>query len=209
MRSFSKTFITGLAAILPLLGTGYLLYWLATSAESLLGFWLRAVLPVELYQPGMGLAVGILLVFFMGLLMHAWVVQRIFNWGEGLVYRIPLVKSIYGPLRDLFNFLSKPANSGFNQVVAVGLGDTEMELIGFITRKDLQELGHQPDTDNSSVAVYLPMSYMIGGYTVLVPINRIRPLAISMDEAMRFVLTGGITTHKHNNGDEKPFPEGP
>ncbi|WP_236860757.1 hypothetical protein [Candidatus Reidiella endopervernicosa] len=47
--------------------------------------------------------------------------------------------------------------------------------------------------DRGCVLVYLPMSYMVGGYTVLVPKDELRPLQMSRDEAMRFVLTAGIT----------------
>ena len=67
-----------------------------------------------------------------------------------------------------------------------------MEAIGFVTQEDPERL---PESfrDRDSVLVYLPMSYMVGGYTVLVPRDHIQPCKMSMDEAMRFALTAGIT----------------
>ena len=67
-----------------------------------------------------------------------------------------------------------------------------MEIIGFVTQEDPERLP-QAFRDRDSVLVYLPMSYMIGGYTLLVPRKDILPCKMSMDEAMRFALTAGIT----------------
>jgi len=76
------------------------------------------------------------------------------------------------------------------KVVAVTVND--MELIGFITQEDPERL---PPSfrERDSVLVYLPMSYMVGGYTLLVKRSDLRPLQMTRDEAMRFVLTAGIT----------------
>jgi uncharacterized membrane protein len=67
-----------------------------------------------------------------------------------------------------------------------------MELVGFVTQEDQQRL---PPSfrDRDSVLVYLPMSYMVGGYTILVKRSDLHPLQMTRDEAMRFVLTAGIT----------------
>ncbi len=75
-----------------------------------------------------------------------------------------------------------------------------MEMIGFITQEDperLPESLRNPD----SVLVYLPMSYMIGGFTLLIPKEDIKPCQMNMDEAMRFVLTAGITGQ--NTGEQR------
>lgn len=70
-----------------------------------------------------------------------------------------------------------------------------MELVGFVTQDDPARL---PPSfrDRDSVLVYLPMSYMVGGYTVLIPRKDLRPLDMTRDEAMQFVLTAGITGKK-------------
>jgi uncharacterized membrane protein len=78
VRFISKNIITGLVTILPVILTLYFLYWLAVSAESALGGMLRSVLPGSQYWPGMGLAAGVVVVFVVGMLMHTYVVQRVF-----------------------------------------------------------------------------------------------------------------------------------
>ena len=194
MRRISKTFFTGLVTILPILGTVYVLFWLSTTAESFLGKGIRFVLPEQYYRPGMGVAAGLIIVFLVGLLMHAWIVRKLFEWGEGLLYKTPFIKSVYGSFRDFLNFVSKSGEKevASQQVVMVKIGDTGMEVMGFVTRRDFQDLPSGIGTEGNW-AVYLPMSYQIGGHTVIVPKSSLRPIETSMEQAMRFIITAGMT----------------
>jgi len=196
MLSFiGRNILTGLVAILPIALTLYLLYWLAISAESLLGGLIHLILPEALYWPGMGIIAGVGVLFAIGLLMHAYVFQQLLAMAEQLIYRMPLIKSVYRSIRDFFDFISLKQETGLQQVVAVRLGDTDMELIGFVTQTDPEKLPEGLQREDR-VLVYLPMSYMIGGYAVLVPRDNIRPLDIRMEDAMRFALTAGVTGAK-------------
>lgn len=192
LRAISKTFLTGLVTLLPVVLTIYLLYWMFVSAEAALGSVIRLVLPENLYWPGMGSIVGLLIVFLVGLLMHAYVVQRLFAWGEQILYHLPLVKSVYRAIRDFFDYFSPDRKNEFEQVVAVSIGDTGMQVIGFVTQ-ELPERLPEAFREEGSILVYLPLSYMIGGYAVLMPRSAVRSLDMSMEEAMRFTLTAGVT----------------
>jgi uncharacterized membrane protein len=119
-----------------------------------------------------------------------------------MIHRIPLVKLIYGSVRDLMNFFSGSEKKGFSQVVVVRLGDADARVLGFVTREDLS--GLPPGiNDGDRVAVYLPMSYQVGGYTLLVPRSAILPVDMSMQEGMRFVITGGMTPSGSQAGPER------
>ncbi len=188
-KYISKTLLSGFITLLPIILTIYLLYWLGISSEKVMGDALRYLLPENLYFPGLGMLTGIIIVFMVGLMMNAYLIRKLFSFGEQVLYRLPLIKPIYRAFRDFFDFFS-PDKEGLGQVVSVNLNG--MELVGFVTQEDEQRL---PPSfrDRDSVLVYLPMSYMVGGYTLLVPRSDIRPLQMSRDEAMRFVLTAGIT----------------
>lgn len=189
MKYLSKTLLTGFITLLPVVLTIYLLYWLAISSEELMGNLLHYLLPQSFYFPGLGMLIGLVGVFLVGLLMNAYLVRKLFSLGEQVLYRLPLIKSIYRAFRDFFDFFS-PNKEGLGQVVAVTFNG--MELVGFVTQDDPQRL---PPSfrDRGCVLVYLPMSYMVGGYTLLVKESDLRPLQMSRDEAMRFVITAGIT----------------
>jgi uncharacterized membrane protein len=192
--AITKTFMTGLVTVLPIVVTLYLLYWLADISESILGQIIRVFLPDHVYRPGMGLAAGILIIFVVGMLMNAWIIRRWFAWSEHLLYRTPLVKSLYGSIREFFEFFSHPRDKEFLEVVFVPYGDKKIWRLGFVTKTDMNRL-----LDDSSqeelLAVYLPLSYQIGGMTVILPRSLIRPATIPAEEAWRFVLTAGVAGH--------------
>ncbi|MDH3759746.1 MAG: DUF502 domain-containing protein [Gammaproteobacteria bacterium] len=188
-KSISTTLITGFITVLPVVLTIYLLYWMALSSEEVMGAALQYVLPRMVYFPGMGTIAGLILVFLVGLLMKAVLVRQLFAFGENIFYHLPIIKTVYRAIRDLFDFFS-PKKENFGRVVIVKIAN--MEIIGFVTQEDPKRLP-EAFRDRDCVLVYLPMSYMIGGYTLLVPSGDIRPCKMSMDEAMRFALTAGIT----------------
>lgn len=190
MRAISRNILTGLITILPVVLTIYLCYWLVVSAETALGGMLEAVLPTGAYRPGMGVGIGLFAAFVVGLLMRALAVRRLFALGERIFTRLPLIKSVYSAIRDLLDYFSPERKRDFGQVVAVTFG--ELQLIGFVTQADAARLPAE-FRGQDAVLVYLPMSYMIGGYAVLLPRSAVRPLDMGMEEAMRFVLTAGVT----------------
>jgi len=197
-KYISKTLLTGFITLFPLILTLYLLYWLAVSSERFMGKVFHYFLPDNAYFPGLGIAVGLLIVFLVGLLMKAYLVRKFFRLGEQLLYKLPIIKSIYKAFRDFFDFFS-PEKENLGQAVAVTFN--EMELIGFITQEDPKKL--PPSFRESEyVLVYLPMSYMVGGYTVLVPKQKTRILKMTRDEAMKFVLTAGITGKETSSIDD-------
>lgn len=193
MKKLSGIFLKGLAAILPIAITLYLLYWIGTTAEALLGGLLQRLLPEGWYQPGMGVLTGVALIFLLGLLLNAYLVRVLWEWVEQWVQRIPFVKTIYGAAQDLMAFFSPSAQKELNQVVMVPLGDTGYRIMGFVTRQDLEGLPAglaEPGT----VAVYAPMSYQIGGYTLMVPRDKLVAVDMSVEQAMRFALTAGVSS---------------
>lgn len=192
MKEITRIFLTGLAVIFPVAVTIYLLIWIAILIERALDGVLRFVLPQAIYLPGLGVALGLLLVFAVGLAMRTWIARNALAQTEKLMYRLPLVKSIYGMLRDFSNFLTRPRQQGLQQVVTVTIAGTDLRFMGFITRKDFT--GLPPELgDADTVAVYLPMSYQIGGYTALVPRACVQPVEMSLEEGMRFILTAGLS----------------
>lgn len=191
-KSIGTTLITGFITVLPVVLTIYLLYWLVVSSEQTMGAVLRYLLPGVTYFPGMGTLIGLVVVFLVGLLMKAVLVRQLFAFGEDLLYHLPIIKTVYRAMRDLFDFFS-PKQDTFGRVVIVDIAG--MEIIGFVTQENRERLP-EAFRDSDSVLVYLPMSYMIGGYTMLVPREKTRPCKMSMDEAMRFALTAGIMGKK-------------
>jgi uncharacterized membrane protein len=193
MKAISKTFLTGLMTILPIAATMYILYWLVTSAESLASSLLKNIPAFRDWNVfGFGIAVLLVVIFLVGLLMQNWLFRSLFTWGENLLKKIPLVKTLYGSVRDLLGFFGTSNDKPQSQVVMVSLGETNMRLLGLLTRENFDDLPEGVGNQDS-VAVYLPMSYQVGGFVTIVPRTAIEPVKLSMEEAMRFAVTAGMT----------------
>lgn len=193
MQKTWKTFLNGLATSLPIALTVYFIYWLVASIESLTKPFIMLLISENMYFAGMGFVFGILLLFAIGLMVNAWVGQKLIELGESFLDRIPLVKSIYAAIKDFLNFFSTAKKEdGLKQVVLVPIGAAK--LIGFVTADSLNFL---PDTEDM-VAVFLPMSYQMGGYTAYIKKDKIEKIDMSIEDAMRLVLTANLAKPKSN-----------
>ena len=144
----------------------------------------------------MGLAAGLVLLFIIGIIVNAWHVRRLFRLGEKFLERIPLVKSVYGALRDFMDYFSSTwQRKDLHNVVKVSFGDAN--LIGFLTREHLTNMPGLSQSEEM-VAVYLPMSYQIGGYTIYLPRSCVEAIDMSFEDAMRMVMTAGLSKSERN-----------
>lgn len=206
-RKFAGIFLAGLLAILPILVTIAVVMWLVGTAEAVLGGLASVLLPSKLYLPGMGLLLAILLIFLVGLGMQGVFMRQFLRWIEEALNRIPLIKTVYGAVRDLTDMLSNKNERRFSQVVMVQLPNLPMRLVGFVTIEDLNAAGLGGEDDE--VAVYMPMSYQIGGYTLLLSRRFLTPLDMGFEEAMRFVITAGLSRPGHDHEAPTPPPSHP
>ena len=201
MNTLGKLFLKGLAVVIPVALTLAIVWWMASVAEQMLGGLLVWLLPEGWYVPGMGLVSAIALIFLVGLLSHVIIFQKLFEWGEALFNRLPLVKSIYSALKDFIAYLSPGSENAFGTVVLVQLPGQDCQLLGFVTREQFDDLPLAPAAEDP-VAVYMPMSYQIGGYTMYLPKSALTPVDISFEDAMRLAITGGVTRKQDSNSSE-------
>ena len=190
MRKIWNTMLKGLVAVLPISLTVYVVYWLAVTAERVFSGTIKRLIPEGAYWPGLGLIAGLLVLYLVGLAVNAYVVRRALRFGDRLFARIPVVKTIYLATRDFMRFFpASGQGSDLKRVVLVPFGPGH--AIGFVTAESGAALGLD-DVGGDRVAVYLPMSYMIGGYTVFVPRDVLEPTSLSVEAAMRIALMGGV-----------------
>jgi uncharacterized membrane protein len=197
MKRLGRIMFKGLVALLPAVLTIYIVFWLVRSAETVVGDLLKLLLPEGWYLPGMGLMAGLVGTFLFGLALNAFLVRRLLGLGERLMNRIPLVKTLYGSLKEFIGFFTAKRESQLNQVVTIELdfGGKPLRLVGFVTRSDFSDLPAGIGGEGE-IAVYIPMSYQIGGYTVIVPRSAVKQVDISINRAMGFVVTGGMTADR-------------
>lgn len=208
MNALGTLFLKGLAVVIPVTLTLAILWWLARGAEQFLGGLLTRVLPEGWYIPGMGVVSAVAITILIGLLSHVILFQKLFAIGDATLNRLPLVKTIYSALKDFIDYLSPDSRVAMSKVVLVKVPGQEFEMLGFVTSENFSQLPLKLSLEEP-IAVYLPMSYMIGGYTLFVPRSCLTPLDISFEEGMKLVLTGAVSRDKPEStpavhSDRKP-----
>lgn len=185
-----RLFFKGLATIIPIALTVAIVLWLAGMAESGVGNLIRLVLPDSWYVRGMGLVAGIGIVMLIGLLSQVWLFRKLIDFGEAILDRMPVVKSLYRATKDFVDYFSADDKGEFNQMVMVRHPELKIGILGFVTREDFSSL---PFGEEDEVAVYLPLSYQVAGYTIFVPRAWCEPIDMPFEDAVRLILTAAMS----------------
>jgi uncharacterized membrane protein len=185
-KRLSQYFFRGLIAVLPLGLTVYLLYLFVSFLESMAMFVIRPIVG-DFYLPGLGIALAVLAILAMGFLLSQNVTSRFFSWVELPFTNLPVIKSIYSSLKNFADYFAPHNQKDTQQVVRLSTPGSELSIVGLVTRQNMSDLPPGLASDDH-IAVYLPMGYMIGGYTVFVPRTWVQPIDMSVEEAMRSSL---------------------
>lgn len=153
--------------------------------------------------PGLGILVVVLVVFLIGLLVRNYVGSRIVEFGERIVYQIPLVRPIYSAVKQLLVAIFSQTGEGFERVVLIEYPRKGIYALGFVTgvaRGEVQEV-----TEQRVLNVFLPTTpNPTSGFYLLVPDSDIIPLRISVEDAFKLIISGGLVSSPEgilNNGD--------
>ncbi len=189
MKKVNQIFFKGLIFILPVTLTFYLMFWAVTKIESLFKSILLILLGKEFYIPGLGILITALLILLVGLLVDNFITGKLINWFTKILERVPLIKIIYNPLKDLMGLIpgGDKAKDRPQRVVLVPLPGLGVQALGFVTREDLDEIASK-----ELVAVYIPLSYMLGGVTILIERDKLIKVDMKVDQALKLSVTAWI-----------------
>ncbi|HAU58711.1 MAG TPA: hypothetical protein DCW87_14915 [Comamonadaceae bacterium] len=194
MKRISQYFFRGLIAFLPVALTVYVLILFVTWTERSAMALIRPITG-DFYLPGLGIALGALLIVALGVLISLPIASRLLSWVELPFTNLPVVKSIYSSLKNFADYFA-PHEQDAQQVVLLKMPGNELGIIGLVTRQSMKGLPQGIGDLEDQVAVYLPMGYMIGGYTVFVPRSWTVPVDMTVEEAMRMALIAFMASGK-------------
>lgn len=186
MKQLYRYFFRGLITFLPLALTVYVLFMVVAWTESIAMWLIRPFIGEDFYLPGLGIVLGAALIVGLGFLISQPYATRLVDMVERPFTNLPVVKSIYSSLKTFADYFA-PHKKSPQQVVMVSMPGHELGVVGLITRQSMEGLPVGL-VDPDRVAVYLPMGYMIGGYTMFVPRSWTTPIDMSVEEAMRSSL---------------------
>jgi uncharacterized membrane protein len=126
-----------------------------------------------------------------GILAGNFITGRIINWGTSTFEKIPFLKAIYSPLRDLMSLFAGGGTDNMKKVVIVNFEKLGFKSIGLVTREEFTDIP-QGTFEEDNIAVYIPMSYMLGGFTTIVPRSSVTEVDIPVEKAFKLAITGWI-----------------
>ena len=182
MRTIVKYFLRGLLICVPILVTVFILLWAFTGLDTIF----RKLLGITI--PGLGILATISSIFLIGLLASNFMGRKLFGLVEKIFTKLPLVKLLYGSIKDIVEAFAGE-DKKFDKPVVVSLtGGDGPKVAGFITSESLENFGM-----DDYAAVYLPQSYNFAGNVLLFKKDSIQPLDIDSSKAMSFIVSGGVS----------------
>ena len=181
-------FFSGILIFVPLVITILVIKAIFTFLDSLLlpylkpyfGYWL----------PGIGILIIVVMIYLTGLLVTNYIGRKFFQIGENLVLNIPLVKSIYGSVKQIIETFSVKDNHVAKKVVMVQYPKENVWSVGLVNGEIIHPESHEEMYSILIIAAINPAS----GFFIMVPKREVIILNITVEDAMKWIVSGGIIT---------------
>ncbi len=188
---FKRYFLTGLLVITPIWGTFLVLKTLFVAVDGILGNMLADIVTEDYYVPGLGILMLLALILLAGTLATNFLGGRLVKRWEEFLERVPVVRGIYATLKSMMDILSFEQREKYNKVVMIQFPKDGNYVLAFVTgetRDEVQEL-----TTETLIHVYVPTSpNPTSGYFLLVPEREVESVDMSVEEAMKLIVSGGL-----------------
>jgi uncharacterized membrane protein len=191
-----KNFINGFVTLIPIIITVALLIWIFQLIENVARPLIELVISPQFYFPGLSILVFVVLVFVFGVFLNHWVVEKLYSKFETLLNKMPLIKTLYGSIQDLLSLFKQDPKKMKQRVARVNFGG--VGVLGLVTRDDFNDLPKGVGQDGE-IALFIPLSYQMGGITIMVKKSAITLVDMPVEEALRFAITAGMPGLKSPN----------
>ncbi|WP_066569423.1 DUF502 domain-containing protein [Snodgrassella sp. CFCC 13594] len=212
-KALKKYMITGILVWLPVMVTIWVITYIVGAADQLVNILPARWQPQALFGfkiPGLGLLAALIVVFCTGILAANVLGRKLIAGWDSLMGRIPVVKSIYSSVKKVSESLLSDSRQSFKTPVLVPFPQPNIWTVGFVSghipESIIEELAQtNPQENTAYISVYVPTTpNPTGGYYVMVRTSDVRPLDMSVDEALKYVISLGMV-----QPEEMPHPQQP
>ncbi len=188
-----KYFVSGLLVFLPVALTVFLFIWVIGFADGLLGDYIQPYIKEYLgfYIPGLGLLIGVLLIILIGFFATQFIGAKLHGAVEKILLRLPFFKQVYPAFKEIANFFFSQKRLAFKKAVIVEYPSKGIYSFGFLTNESSEKLKSLTGEDLCNVFISSSPSPFTG-FTVMVRKKDIIMTEISIEEAAKFIVSGGV-----------------
>jgi uncharacterized membrane protein len=185
--------VAGVLVWLPILATGWVVFTLLHIMDRTLLLLPPAYRPEALVGfalPGLGAVFALIVLLLTGLLATNLIGRQFVRWGEDVLNRIPLVRTVYGAVKSFAESVLSPTSS-FRRVVMIEFPRAGAWSIAFLTAEDVPEVSEKLGEPHAAVYVSNALN-ATAGFMVIVPRREIVELDMTVDAAMKMIITCGV-----------------
>jgi uncharacterized membrane protein len=143
--------------------------------------------------PGLGFVIMIGLLILIGWFAAGMVGRTVMRAGERILHRMPVIRSIYGTLKQIFETVLANSSRSFREVVLVEWPRRDMWVLAFVTGSAQGEI--QDVVGDDAISLFMPSTpNPTTGFYMVVPRRDVVPLTMSIEDAMKLIISGGIVT---------------
>lgn len=200
-KSLRSYLLAGLIVWLPILVTVMVLHFIIDLLDGTIALLPKSYQPEQLFGfqiPGLGVLLSLTLLLVTGIVATNILGQRVVAWSEALLDKIPLVRTIYNAAKQMSNAIFATNGHAFRKVLMFEYPRKGMWTVGFQTGEATPEIVTHAGVE--MVSVYVPTTpNPTSGFLILVPKKEVTELAMSIDEALKFIISLGVMQpHTHD-----------
>ncbi|NMB17099.1 MAG: DUF502 domain-containing protein [Firmicutes bacterium] len=200
LGSLRRYIVAGVVILLPLVITAYIFWFFVHTLDNLLGG--LTVFLVGRRIPGLGVFLSFLLVLGVGMIGANVLGRRFIEFGEGLLLRLPLVRTVYTSIKQLLTGFVLDNKNAFQQVVLVEYPRQGMYSLAFVTRKGAP--WYQGQGSEELYSLFIPTTpNPTSGYMLLVPGQELEFLDLSVEDALKMIISGGLVPPNNRPATEE------
>ncbi len=183
-RKLRGQFLLGLLVMVPLGITILILFWIFTAIDNILQPVISSIFGHTV--PGLGFGVTIVLIYLVGVIASNVVGKKLIQYGESLLARVPLVRPIYGGIKQILESFSKPSKKGLMQTVLIEFPRKGIWTVGFITNELLSKSG------GKQLNIFIPTApNPTSGFLQIATEDEVIRTKIPVDKALRMIISAG------------------
>ncbi len=192
--SLRSYLLAGLVVWLPILITMGVLRFIIDLLDNTVALIPKAYQPEQLighYVPGIGVILSLIILLVTGVIVTNYLGQRLVGWGESILDRIPLVRSIYKTVKQVINAVLSTNSEAFRKVVLIEYPRKGLWTIAFQTGTANTAINNK--TKDEMISVFIPTTpNPTSGFLIMLPRNDVIELDMSIDEALKFIISLGV-----------------
>ena len=184
----------GLLVLVPIMITVAVINWVVSTLDETLRIlpaqWQPELL-IGFYIPGLGVVFALVILLLIGAATSNFIGKKLVNWWDGLLNRIPVVRSVYAAVKQVSDTLFSDKGNAFRKALLIQWPREGLWTVAFLTGKPGHSVGQQ--LGDGYISVYVPTTpNPTSGYMMLVREADCRPLDMSVDEALTYVISMGV-----------------